>query len=319
MSNSESTKKESYYQKNKEKILIQQQAKRNAKYEGLIDGYDYITCKECGFRSSELATHIIIKHSMTVDEYKEKHKVKSIKSQKSIDRVKGEKNPAYQHGGKYSPVSKNFIYAETNNIQAVVEKTKNTKKVNNTDTTQIEYWLKKTNGNLEEAQKLLSQRQTTFSLDICIEKHGKEKGKEIWLDRQEHWHKSHKKSNFSKVSQDLFWNIVKNLNDLSDIYFAQLDENKVLDESGNNNELRIRVDKVILPDFIDMKQKKIIEFDGTYWHDVKNKQYEFSKNPDTIKENILLNNGYKILRIKEIHYKNNKEETIKKCLDFLTR
>jgi hypothetical protein len=64
------------------------------------------------------------------------------------------------------------------------------------------------------------------------------------------------KSNFSKVSQDLFWNIVKNLNDLSDIYFAQLDENKVLDESGNNNEVRLKLEKLILPDFIDMKQKK---------------------------------------------------------------
>jgi hypothetical protein len=40
------TKKQSYYEKNKEKILKQQQDKRNAKYEGLVEGYDYICFKE---------------------------------------------------------------------------------------------------------------------------------------------------------------------------------------------------------------------------------------------------------------------------------
>jgi predicted transcriptional regulator len=83
--------KQTYYQKNKDRILKKQQDNRDSKYIGMVEGYDYICCKECGFRSSELATHIIRKHEMTVLEYKDKHNVSTIKSQSSIDRVKGDK------------------------------------------------------------------------------------------------------------------------------------------------------------------------------------------------------------------------------------
>ena len=50
----------------------------------------------------------------------------------------------------------------------------------------IEYYLNK-GYSLEESKKLLSKRQRTFSLDICIEKYGKEKGTQIWQDRQSKW------------------------------------------------------------------------------------------------------------------------------------
>lgn len=179
--------KQSYYEKNKERILKTQQEKRDKKYEGLLEGYDYISCKECGFRSSELATHIINKHNMSVDEYKNKHNVSYIKSQKSIDRVKGKNNPAYQHGGKFSPFSDKFIYADKIDKSDLIEKVKQKKIDNNTDTTRIEYWLKQTNNDLEKAKELLSKRQSTFSLEKCIEKYGEERGLERWVARQEKW------------------------------------------------------------------------------------------------------------------------------------
>jgi len=55
------------------------------------------------------------------------------------------------------------------------------------NTTSIDYFLKKTNNNLKLALKLQKERQTTFSLEICIEKHGKEKGIEVFNARQEKW------------------------------------------------------------------------------------------------------------------------------------
>jgi len=309
-------KKQSYYEKNKKKILKQQQDKRNSKYEGLVEGYDYICCKECGFKSSELATHIINKHNITIDEYKIKHNVSSVKAQKSIDRVKGENNPAYQHGGKYSPFSEKYIHGTSN-----IEKTKKKAKDNKTkdkDNTQIEYWLKKTNNDSIEAEKLLSERQTTFSLEKCITKYGQEEGTEIWLNRQEKWHKSYKKSNFSKISQELFWSVINNINIITDIYFAELDENKQKDLSGKNYEYTLRLnEKVIKPDFIDLSQNKIIEFDGTYWHEVKNKTYSFGNNPDNIKDTLIENNGYIVIHINEKDYKKDKQGTIEKCLNFL--
>lgn len=306
--------KQSYYEKNKEKILKRQQEQRDKKYEGLIEGYDYICCKECGFRSSELATHIINKHNMTIDEYKLKHNVDSVKSQKSIDRVKGSNNPAYQHGGKFSPFSDKFIYAEITDKNKLIEKVKKTKLDNNTDTTKLGYWLKRTDGNEEKAKNLLSNRQSTFSLEKCIEKYGEEKGLQRWLDRQEKWHSNYKKSNFSKISQELFWEICKNLSCLENIHFAELNENKEKDVSGINNELKLKLEKVILPDFIDIKQKKVIEFDGVYWH---GNVGHGNKSREKERDIILLNNGYKILHINENDFKIDKKGTVSKCIEFL--
>lgn len=59
--------------------------------------------------------------------------------------------------------------------------------------TQIGYWMKK--GYSEAESKLLvSERQRTFSLDSCIKKHGKEKGIEVFNQRQEKWQESRRKS-----------------------------------------------------------------------------------------------------------------------------
>ena len=53
-------------------------------------------------------------------------------------------------------------------------------------TSQIGYWVKKGYSE-EEAEKLRNERQATFSLDKCIEKHGIEEGRRIWQERQEKW------------------------------------------------------------------------------------------------------------------------------------
>ena len=264
----------------------------------------------------DLTSHIFRKHNIKAAQYKELYPNMPIRSdallQKQSERTKGDKNPAYQHKGKYSPFSMNFIHGTEN-----VEKTKRKAKENKTknkDNTQIEYWLKKTGGNLDEAEKLLSQRQSTFSLKSCIEKHGEKEGKQIWLNRQERWHKSYKKSNFSKISQELFWSVSKQINNLNDIYFAQLNENKEKDLSGTNHEIRLKLEKVVLPDFIDVKKRKIIEFDGTYWH---GKVGHGNKEREIERDMLLSNDGYVILHINELDYKNDKQGTVEKCLNFL--
>ena len=52
--------------------------------------------------------------------------------------------------------------------------------------TNIQFYLNK-GLSLKEAADLLKNRQRTFSLDICIEKHGEDKGKDIWKQRQQKW------------------------------------------------------------------------------------------------------------------------------------
>jgi len=316
---SECVKKEktTYYQRNKERLLQKQRDDIQKKYENATEGEDFVVCKLCGYKGADLGTHLK-SHGINSKIYKEQFGQDApIKCDKMCRNVSGEKNPAFNHGGKYSPFSENFIYADPETIKATKKKAAQSRVDNNSNSTTIEYWLKKTNGDVYEAQKLLSERQSTFSLDKCIKKYGEVDGKKRWLDRQEKWHKNYKKSNFSKVSQELFFGISEKLDDLTNIYFAQLNDSKEKDLSGVNYEYRLKLDRVLLPDFIDIKNKKIIEFDGEYWHGERN-QYSFDLlTRDAEKEKIYDKFGYKLLRVKERDYNDFKEETIELCVNFL--
>jgi len=184
--------------------------------------------------------------------------------------------------------------------------------------TQLAYWLNKGFSECEAREKL-RDRQQTFSLEKCIEKYGEEEGEKRWRDRQEKWLKNYKRNNYSKISQELFWGIyektplcykIKN-----EIYFATLNqETKTKEEESRNNEYRLRLSKkVILPDFIVFNEKKIIEFDGVYYHRAtpENKKRERERD-EQIKKS-----GYEVLHVSEAEYKNNKQEVINKCLEFL--
>jgi very-short-patch-repair endonuclease len=177
---------------------------------------------------------------------------------------------------------------------------------------QLGYWLKKGYSEIDAKIKL-TERQTTFSLDICIEKYGKLKGTKIWIDRQEKWILNNKKSNFSKISQKLFWSLYEKIDQKDDIYFATL-KNGLLDESGKNNEYKLKLEsQVIIPDFFIKNKNKIIEFDGTYYHrnNPENKKRSKKRDEQLTKEK------YKIFHVSEYDYNNQRELTIQKCIDFL--
>ncbi|MCK9415298.1 endonuclease domain-containing protein [Candidatus Dojkabacteria bacterium] len=180
-------------------------------------------------------------------------------------------------------------------------------------TSQLKYWLKK-GFKYKIAKEKLKIRQRTFSLNICIEKYGDIEGRKRWLNRQQKWHSNYKKSNFSKISQKLFWSIYNNLSEDEkiNIKFATL-LNGEKDDSGSNNEQRLILDSVILPDFIDLRNNKIIEFDGVYYH--RNNIENIKR--DKKRTKMILKYGYTLLKVKENEYKQNIEKTIQKCIDFL--
>jgi very-short-patch-repair endonuclease len=71
---------------------------------------------------------------------------------------------------------------------------------------------------------------------------------------------------------------------------------------------------VIKPDFIDIERKLVIEFDGTYWHDVQqNPAREYDRDQQ------IINAGYKVFHIKEFDYNQNKQLAIQQCLNFLNQ
>lgn len=168
---------------------------------------------------------------MKVEDYKKEYNAESIicKRLSTIfsDTIKGEKNPWFNHNGKLSPYSKDFIgyenlsEEETEEIRQAVFKKSVEKRMEgdgiNCDTRLIYYTSR---GMCEEdARKALKERQTTFSLKKLIKKYGEEEGSRKWKERQEKWqntltsksqeaiddiNKRKVHSGYSKISQKLF-------------------------------------------------------------------------------------------------------------------
>ena len=278
-----------------------------------------VCCSICNFYGHDLNSHIIRLHKISIPDYKSQYN-SPIKSdnylKKQSDRMKGSNNPWFEHGGKFSPFSDKFIYADKIVKEKLYKKVSKSNRENGNNDTTAKYWISR-GYTVEEAKEKISKRQSTFSLEKCIQNYGEKQGKERWLERQKKWHKNYKKQNFSKISQELFWFIVRNLDDLTGIYFAELDENKKKDMSGKNWEYTLKLDNsFIKPDFYIENSNKIIEFDGTYWHN-NNKIRNTNKNRENVRDQKILKNGFKVLHIKEELYKENKEKIIRDCLEFI--
>ena len=66
--------------------------------------------------------------------------------------------------------------------------------------TNIDYWIKQ--GLTEEEAKLaLKERQTTFSLEKCIKKHGIDKGTKIFQERQDNWQNTLKSKSNEEIQE----------------------------------------------------------------------------------------------------------------------
>lgn len=175
-------------------------------------------------------------------------------------------------------------------------------------------------------QKLSDKMKGTFSLGWFIEKYGEE-GKKLYRERCEnitkttHFNHYNKKNrnNYSKISQELFWEIYDRLSNSGDkkIYFAELNHEH---GCGTNKNF----------DFVILDNKKIIEYNGNLWHgnpdiyeatDKPNPHLELTSadiwEMDKRKINNAILKGFEVLVIWENEYKNDKELYIKKCLDFL--
>jgi very-short-patch-repair endonuclease/uncharacterized protein YaeQ len=202
-------------------------------------------------------------------------------------------------------------------------------------TTKIEYYLDRGYSE-EEAKKRLTERQQTFSLEKCIEKYGESNGQKIWLDRQLKWmntmnnksdvekmdilkrKSSFCKRNYSIVSQRLFWLIYNRLDSKSDVFFKELNYEFIISES-----------KTFIYDFVYKINKKIIEFNGDYWHcnPIKYNENYYHKHlkmyakerwyNDKMRIEFTESLGYQVLTIWESEYRKNTDVTLQKCLDFL--
>jgi hypothetical protein len=192
----------------------------------------------------------------------------------------------------------------------------------------VEYWISRGFSN-DESKKKVSEGQNKFSLIKCIEKYGKKDGKKIFNERQKKWQESlykngNLKSGYSKVSQDLFFELLKyykNIEELNYIMFAKKGGEFVLTDN----------DGFYRYDFTDLLNKKIIEYNGDNYH-ANPKIYTISETPNPFRKNITSEDIWKkdntkielankhmfdVLVIWDSEYKKDKEKVIKKCLKFL--
>jgi very-short-patch-repair endonuclease len=312
------------------------------------DNNEAVTCRICGDQCKRIyCKHLKFAHNnMTTVEYKnlfpgapimalcdrEKTTINSGKHMKEerykkmfSEKIKGNKNPNHKSNTSESdrrsrsPFSKDFIkYDGIENVEEHISTFAKLAIKDRVSDTTLQYYVNK-GYSINESEKLLKERQTTFSLRKCIQKYGYDDGHKKWMDRQEKWLKNYQKVNYSKISQEMFISIYKellNVGFFDKVYFAKLDKNNNIHESKNNYEYRLKLNKsYILPDFFIPSLNLILEFDGTYYHrdTTENKEREMRRD-----ENII-NSGYSVLHISEKEYNENKELTILKVVNFIQK
>lgn len=298
-----------YYIKNYHKLSKEEQEKLWHKY-----------TKENCYQNEEY----YIKRGATKEEAKElKRKKLEIVTPKIVAKISGQNNGmsstnrTEQQRKESSPFSKEFYIKRGLSENDRKNFNENVAK-NRSYNTQLEYYINKGMSE-EEAHKALYNRQATFSLYKCIQKYGDKKGLEIFNERQKIWNKKLQKSFKSgkyvqsPIANKLFKEIKIKLN-----------INNSIEEKYIFND---KLHKGYLFDFC--LNNKLIEFNGDYWHanpifygpksfiKAKNKKAEEIWEYDKIKIQTANDQGYKVLIIWEYDYNNNKEETLKKCIDFL--
>ena len=321
------------------------------------DGSDYVECKECGIREKQIVQHIRKVHHITVDEYCDKHNCskydltcKSLHDKISANVSKAckegrcgwqkdGKNPSHNdecRSGRKSAWSMNFKGYDglsddekRQRIKELSNKVVDKMNSNCNNPLRISYYTSR-GYSLDEAKQMLKDRQTTFTLEKCIEKYGKEKGQEIFEARQKKWQdtlnakpqdekerifkaKMCNGRGYSKISQELFMQLEKYIhNEYNEIFYAtngNNDNNEYIVFNSNTN-------KSYLLDFYIKDNNKVIEFDGDYWHGEK----RGNQLRDKQRENDIKALGYvNILHVKERDYKNNPQAVIDECLEFIRK
>lgn len=306
-------------------------------------------CKECGWKAFDLITHITKFHKMPMKEYYSKHNCSQLQTfhpkqlEERQERITGEKNPGYQHGGTLSSISRNFKYyvGKTDEEKDLAIKEVQNKQVQGRELsdgyqTRVSYWTTRGHSK-EDAILKVQERQRTFSKDKCILKYGEELGLETWNARQKLWMDTLYENMTDEEYADLSYRKTSALrNGWSKIalsLFVHLNHSDAVFATDNDNTEA----QIVLPDGTEfaypvdyMLGNKVIEFYGDTMHanPIKYKPSDFPSilkrqnaqyiwNKDAYKQHVIKEAGYELLIVWEHDFKWNKEETIKRCKDFL--
>lgn len=170
-----------------------------------------VECQICKlYKRNSIIQHVNISHGLSGKEYKKLYNAELVSDgikEYSSEKIKGDKNPGWQHGGRLSPFSEKFVKYQgkpkeeiSESLRELYEKVGSSNKENGNNNKTIIYWTSR--GYSEgDAKKELSKRGITFSLETCIEKHGEEIGRKLWLERQEKWQKTMKSKPIEEIER----------------------------------------------------------------------------------------------------------------------
>lgn len=185
----------------------------------------------------------------------------------------------------------------------------------------IQYWINKGFSKSESEEKV-KERQNTFTIEKCIKKYGEVEGNRIFKERQDKWKEKLNKSFYEngdgRSPQSKFANEIKE--SICNILNIEVPKKEkwICSQDGK---LRCSYDFTY--------GKKIIEFNGDFWHmnPVKYKSDYFNKRTnktaqqkwkeDKEKIDLAKNNGYQVLIIWETDYVRDKNKVIDLCLQYL--
>lgn len=300
----------------------------NEEHLKMLDKYKKENCYQC--------EEYYIKRGLSVGEAKEERN-KRVKSAgiKIGKKISGEGNGMHSckrtKEQRLSNSPRNIMFYETRFPELTHEEhlqlqrdffDLNAKAIKNAvKTTNIEYYLNQ-GLSYEDAYLKLKERQTTFSLEKCIEKYGEELGHQKFADRQKRWleslYKGFQKNGDGRSKQSKFAKYL--ITEICDYLKIETpDKEKYIYDK--------EFKRAYAYDFI--YKNKIIEFNGDYWHcNPKFYTGEFvNKNKnmlakeiweyDKIKTQTAMKYGYLVLTIWESDYNENKEEITKKCIEFI--
>ena len=234
------------------------------------------------------------------------------------------RNPYTGHGSELSPWSKDFkAYQgmDDNEKRRMIRQRVFCKDREDFDELKknsnctLEYYMNK-GMSKEEAKVALKERQSTFSLKKCIEKYGEEEGTRRFKERQEKWMNNLPKSNYSQISQKLFWAIYNQLSDKlkNDCRFATND-NGIKNDHVNKEYMFELPDSYAKLDFYIPSLKCWIEFDGDYWHGEKRGNQERDKNREEAIKKAMP--SIKLKRVSERDFKAAPESIISECVEWI--
>lgn len=317
-----------------------------------IEGVDYVTCKWCGEKVKRIfGKHIETYHKgKTSEDYKREFSGAPLTTSTDIanfsrssglhmkedkyrnlasEKMKGELNPNHSsrttesERAERSPFSPAFYekrgLTENDRTKFIDEALKGREFENSS-----QYWLNR-GYTIEEAIDKVHDRQTTFSIEKCVERYGEENGLAVWKARQELWKSkvfnedTYIGGGTSKLATTIIDEIVK-----GDVNGDQLKYGK--DEKFVTDTLNKRVYKY---DITNIATQRMIEINGNFWHCKPGLYEESFVNPvkqltakeiwdyDKRKTEIAESYGYKVMTVWEDEYYADPDGTIDRCIDFI--